>query len=90
MSLLLFFFLLLYSCNLALNGDVVVGSVWQMGEIRVLIFWLEEQEGRPQCLYKKNWTNGKAMTFPRPLRKLVLQDKLPPGNLKTCESRRSH
>lgn len=48
MSLLLFFFLLLYCCNLALNGDVVVGSVWQMGEIRVLIFWLEEQEGRPQ------------------------------------------
>lgn len=35
------------------------------------------------CLYSKNWTNGKAMTFPGPLIKLVVA-----GKTTTWKSRR--
>lgn len=42
------------------------------------------------CLYSKNWTNGKAVTFPGPLIKLVLQEKLPPGNLRRQVNLESH
>lgn len=42
------------------------------------------------CLYNKNWTNRKAMTFLGPIRKLVLQDKLPPENLKRLVNLESH
>lgn len=50
-----------------------------------------QKDGKYCCLHnKKNWTNGKALTFIGLIRKLMLQDKLSPRNRKTGEARESH